>query len=75
VRTDDDRVVLQLIKTADTVHARWRPTGAADWRELGSIAVALPRATKAGVAALNRAQSGAVPTPFGARFEYVRVSC
>jgi len=75
MRTDDDRVVLQLIKTADTVHARWRPTGAADWRELGSIAVALPRAAKAGVAALNRAQSGAVPTPFGARFEYVRVSC
>jgi actin-like ATPase involved in cell morphogenesis len=75
VRTDDDRVVLQLSKTADTVHARWRPFGAAGWRELGSIAVAMPRSTKAGVAALNRAQSGAVPKPFGARFEYVRVSC
>jgi regulation of enolase protein 1 (concanavalin A-like superfamily) len=75
VRTEAGRVVLQLRKTAGAVTARWRPFGEAAWQDLGRIAVALPDSTKAGVAALNRAQNGAAPAPFEVRFDYVRVSC
>jgi hypothetical protein len=75
VRTDAGRVVLQLRRTSGAVAARWRPSGETGWRDLGRIGVALPDTTRAGVAGLNRAQNGATPAPFRARFDYVRVSC
>jgi beta-xylosidase len=75
VPTDADRVELQLTKTADAVVARWRPTDEAEWRELGQVAIALPASTKAGIAVLNRAQSGTVPEDFTAGFDYVHISC
>ena len=52
--------------------ARWRPYGDEKWKEIGTIPVKLPAYTKAGVTALNRAQGEAKPTPFTARFDYVR---
>ncbi len=75
IRTAATRVRLQLSKTATTVSARWRTDEDPGWREIGAIDIALPNYTKAGVAVLNRAQSGAKPAPFTARFEYVRVTC
>jgi hypothetical protein len=75
VQTDADPVVMQLSKTADAVSARWRPAQDQQWQELGTIAVALPNTTKAGVAVLDRAQNGTAPEPFSARFDYVRSSC
>ncbi len=75
VRTEAGRVELQLSKTSGAVAARWRPSGEAAWRDLGRIGVALPDSTKAGVAGLNRAQNGATPAQFRARFDYVRMSC
>jgi hypothetical protein len=75
IQTDADPVVLQLSKTSDAVSARWRPAQDQQWQELGTIAMALPDSTKAGVAVLNRAQNGAEPTPFSGRFDYVRSSC
>ena len=64
-----------LTPSAGAFSVLGRGYGQADWRELGSIAVALPGSTKAGVAALNRAQNGVTPAPFQADFDYVRVSC
>jgi hypothetical protein len=75
IRTDATRLRLQLTKTATAVSARWRTDSDPSWREIGKIDIALPGYTKAGVAVLNRAQSGAVPAPFTARFDYVRVTC
>lgn len=77
ITTDAPRVQLQLSKTAAAVTARWRPYGESEWRDAGSVQVALPDYTKAGVAALNRAQGTPKPAPrnLTARFEYVRVTC
>jgi regulation of enolase protein 1 (concanavalin A-like superfamily) len=73
IRTDATRVQLQLTKEEDEVSARWRPYGDDKWQEIGTIPVKLPAYTKAGVTALNRAQGkGVKPTPFTARFDYVR---
>jgi hypothetical protein len=68
-------VRLQLSKTTARVVARWRTDEDPNWREIGAIDIALPNYTKAGVAVLNRAQNGARPAPFSARFEYARVTC
>jgi hypothetical protein len=57
IQTDADPVVLKLSKTSDAVSARWRPAQDQQWQELGTIAMALPDSTKAGVAVLNRAQN------------------
>ncbi|HET8680356.1 MAG TPA: hypothetical protein VFM54_00550 [Micromonosporaceae bacterium] len=77
ITTDATRVQLQLSKTATAVTARWRPYGETEWRDAGTVQVALPDYTKVGVAALNRAQGRPKPTPrtLTARFEYVRVTC
>jgi beta-xylosidase len=75
VQTDITRVALQLTKSADAVSARWRPSDEQQWQELGQIAIALPASTQAGIAVLNRAQSGTVPEEFSAGFDYVHTSC
>jgi hypothetical protein len=76
IRTDADRVVLELSATDATVSARWRPFDDPAWREVGSVDIDLPSGTKAGIALLNRAQgTQARPKAMTARFEYVRVTC
>jgi len=75
IRTDAKRVRLQMTKTSSAVAARWRSDEDSQWREIGTIDIALPTFTKVGIAVLNRAQAGAQPAPFTARFDYVRVAC
>lgn len=77
VATDAPRVQLRLTRTASQVSAHWKPYGEAAWRDLGSVPIALPPGTKAGLSVLNRAQGAPLPAakPLTARFEYARVSC
>jgi regulation of enolase protein 1 (concanavalin A-like superfamily) len=75
VQTDAKRVVLQLTRKGQTISARWRPFNEPGFTELGRITVRFPDTIRVGISVLNRAQSGAKPTSFRARFEHVALSC
>jgi actin-like ATPase involved in cell morphogenesis len=75
VKTDATRVVLRMSRVGGTITAGWRPADKPDFAGLGSIKVSLPDTVKVGVAVLNRAQFGATPTAFRARFDRVALTC
>ncbi|GAB1691434.1 Hsp70 family protein [Krasilnikovia sp. M28-CT-15] len=75
IETDAQRGVLQLVRTGDTITAKARAVSDAELRDLGSIHLDLPRTVQVGVAVLNRAQQGASPSSFSARFDSVAVRC
>jgi len=75
VRTEVDEVVLELARTGSAVRARWRPADQSAWSDLGSITVDLPATVHIGVSVLNRAQRGAKPATFDARFTSFAVTC
>ena len=74
-RATADRVVLELTRSGTVLRARWRPSTATDWHDLGTITMTLPAALKVGVAVLNRAQNNAKPTAFNAAFTSVSLTC
>ena len=76
VRATTNDLELQLERSGDRITARWRPAPRdGEFRDLGTITAALPGTVRAGVAVLNRAQSGAEPEPFPATFFRVVVTC
>jgi beta-xylosidase len=75
VRTNADRVILQLRRAGDTVDARWRRPDETAYTDLGTIDVNLPDTVKVGLSVLNRAQSRNRPEDFSARFEKASLSC
>ncbi|BFU44271.1 Hsp70 family protein [Krasilnikovia sp. MM14-A1004] len=75
IETDGERGILQLIRSGNTITAKGRPILDAEPRELGSIQVHMPQTIQVGVAVLNRAQQGAAPSPFSARFDSVAARC
>lgn len=75
VVTDATHLDLRLTRTAGTVRAAWRPSGDGSYTDLGEVTVDLPRTLRVGVAVLNRAQLGADPAEFHARFDRVAVTC
>ncbi|RZU48477.1 Hsp70 protein [Krasilnikovia cinnamomea] len=75
VETDAQRGILQLIRKGDTITAKARSALDAQPKDLGSIQVNLPQTVPVGVAVLNRAQQGAKPSSFSARFDSVTARC
>jgi regulation of enolase protein 1 (concanavalin A-like superfamily) len=75
VKTEATRVVLRMARSGGTVTGSWRPADKLDFAELGTVKMTLPETVKVGVAVLNRAQFGAKPTPFHARFDQIKVTC
>ncbi|WP_211268594.1 Hsp70 family protein [Actinoplanes subtropicus] len=75
IRTEATRLVLRMARTGRTVTGSWRPADKIDFAELASVKMTLPQTVRVGVAVLNRAQFGAKPTPFHARFSQLRVTC
>jgi hypothetical protein len=75
IHTTATRVVMRLARAGNQITATWRPADTPDWSELGKITMHLPDTVRVGVSALNRAQFGAKPIPFRARFDRVSVTC
>ena len=75
LKVEATRVVLRMTRAGDAITAAWRPADRPDFASLGTIQMTLPDSVRVGVSALNRAQFGAKPTPFHARFEHVRLTC
>jgi hypothetical protein len=64
-----------MARSGRTVTGSWRPAGRPDFTELATVEMTLPPTVRVGVAVLNRAQLGAKPTPFHARFDQISVTC
>jgi hypothetical protein len=73
--TSATRLVLRMARTGGAITAAWRPADKPTFTNLGTIHMTLPQTVQVGVAALNRAQFGAKPTPFHARFERITATC
>jgi hypothetical protein len=75
IKTEATRLVLRMARTGGTITGSWRPADKLDFAELAHVPMTLPQTVRVGVAALNRAQLGAKPTPFHARVERIAVTC
>ena len=75
IKTEAARLVLRMARSGGTVTGSWRPAGKLDFAALATIKMNLPQTVRVGVAVLNRAQFGAKPTPFHARFDQIKVTC
>ncbi|MFF5289196.1 Hsp70 family protein [Paractinoplanes globisporus] len=75
ITTNATRLVLRMVRSGGTITGSWRPADKPEFAQLASVRMTLPQTVKVGVAALNRAQFGAKPTPFHARFDQITVTC
>lgn len=75
IKTEATRLVLRMARSGGTITGSWRPADKLDFAELATITMKLPPTVRVGVAVLNRAQFGAKPTPFHARFDRITVTC
>lgn len=75
ITTTATRIVFRMARTGGALTGSWRPADRPGFAHLATVAMTLPPTVRVGVAALNRAQQGAKPTPFHARFDRVAVTC
>jgi len=75
VKTEATRLVLRMVRSGGTITGSWRPADKPGFAQLATVTMTLPPTVRVGVAALNRAQFGAKPTPFHARFDQIAVTC
>jgi actin-like ATPase involved in cell morphogenesis/regulation of enolase protein 1 (concanavalin A-like superfamily) len=75
IRTTATKLVLRMTRTGGKITGAWRAADRAEFAELAAVQLKLPQTVKVGVSALNRAQNGAEPTPFHARFDRITVTC
>ncbi|GAA2628823.1 Hsp70 family protein [Paractinoplanes durhamensis] len=75
IKTTATRLVLRMKRVGSTVTGSWRPADQTFYTDLATIQMKLPASVRVGVAALNRAQNGAKPTPFRARFDRIALTC
>ncbi|MFI5889677.1 Hsp70 family protein [Actinoplanes sp. NPDC051513] len=75
IKTEATRLVLRMTRTGGKITGSWRPADKLDFAELAGVPMTLPQTVRVGVAALNRAQFGAKPTPFHARVERIAITC
>ncbi|WP_433363897.1 Hsp70 family protein [Actinoplanes sp. CA-142083] len=75
IKTGATRMVLRMARSGGTITGSWRPADKPAFAQLAKIPMTLPQTVRVGVSALNRAQFGAKPTPFHARFEQISVTC
>ncbi|GID94126.1 Hsp70 family protein [Amorphoplanes digitatis] len=75
IETAATRIVFRMARSGDAVHGSWRPADKPTFADLATVKMTLPQTVRVGVAALNRAQFGAKPTPFRARFDRITVTC
>jgi hypothetical protein len=75
VKTAATRLVLRMVRSGGTITGSWRPADKPNFAELAKAKMTLPPTVRVGVAVLNRAQLGAKPTPFHARFDQIAVTC
>ncbi|MFC7273032.1 Hsp70 family protein [Paractinoplanes rhizophilus] len=75
IKTEATRMVLRMVRSGGRVVGSWRPIDKPGFAELGNVPMTLPQTVRVGVSALNRAQFGAKPIPFQARFERIAVTC
>jgi hypothetical protein len=74
-KTTATQVVLRMARTGNAITGSWRPANQTGFTNLATVQLKLPPTVRVGVAALNRAQDGAKPTPFRARFDRVALTC
>jgi len=75
INTSATRLVLRMTRSGRTITGAWRPADQPGFATLATVKMTLPPTVQVGVAALNRAQFGAKPTPFHARFDRIAVTC
>ncbi|MEU7906654.1 Hsp70 family protein [Actinoplanes sp. NPDC049118] len=76
IETAAARLVLRMTRTGDTITGSWRSLDTSEFSDLATVSMTtLPQAVRVGVSVLNRAQFGAKPTPFRARFARITLTC
>jgi hypothetical protein len=75
IKTEVTRLVFRMVRTGATITGSWRPVDKPGFTQLASVHMSLPETVPVGVSVINRAQYGAKPTPFHARFEQITVTC
>ena len=75
IKTAATRLVLRMARSGGTITGSWRPADKPDFAELATVKMTLPPTVRVGVSVLNRAQLGAKPTPFHARFDQITATC
>jgi hypothetical protein len=75
IKATATRLVLRMARSGSTITGSWRPADKPEFANLATVQMTLPQTVRVGVSVLNRAQFGAKPTPFHARFDRITVTC
>ncbi|GIM96624.1 Hsp70 family protein [Paractinoplanes toevensis] len=75
IKAGATRLVVRMARSGGTITGSWRPADRVEFTQLATVRMKLPETVRVGVSALNRAQFGAKPTPFHARYDRISVTC